>query len=158
MVYILDTNILRKMLSHLPRRGKLFGEIWARIERGISEETFISVDECFNELSGQFSKENESMMWLSERKNMFKNPDSAESLIIRDLFMDAKMRESIHIKNLLDNRPSADVYIAAKAKVLQATVVTAEEYRPHSAQLPNICEKLGVKCISYDDFMAFVAE
>lgn len=158
MVYILDTNILRKMLSHLPRRGKLFEEIWARIERGISEETFISVDECFNELSGQFSKENESMMWLSERKNMFKNPDSAESLIIRDLFMDAKMRESIHIKNLLDNRPSADVYIAAKAKALQATVVTAEEYRPHSAQLPNICEKLGVKCISYDDFMAFVAE
>lgn len=158
MVYILDTNIFRKMLSHLPRKGKLFEEIWTRIERGIVDGMFISVDECFNELSGQFSKENESMIWLSERKSMFKNPDSAESLIIRELFMDAKMRESIHTKNLLDNRPSADVYVAAKAKALQATVVTAEEYKPHSAQLPNICEKLGVKCISYDDFMEFVAQ
>lgn len=44
-----------------------------------------------------------------------------------------QMRESIHTKNILSNRPSADIYIAAKDKQLQAIVVTAEEYKPHSA-------------------------
>ena len=66
------------------------------------------------------------------------------------------MRESIHQKNILNNWPSADVYIAAKAKALDATVVTSEHYKPHSAQLPNLCEELGVSYISYDDFMAII--
>ena len=67
------------------------------------------------------------------------------------------MRETIHQKNILENRPSADVYIAAKAKAINATVVTNEKYKPHSAQLPNLCEELGVKNISYDDFMEIVS-
>ena len=89
---------------------------------------------------------------------MFKNPDSAETLLIRELFKDRKMRESIHTKNILANRPSADIYIAAKAKQLQAMVVTTEEYKPHSAQLPNICEKLGVVYLSFDDVMGTVKQ
>ena len=153
MIYILDTNIIRKLLFHFPKKGKIFEDIWASLEVGIKAGTYISVDECYNELSGQFSKDSDASKWISERKSMFKNPDGAESLIIRELFKDPKMRESIHSKNILSNRPSADIYIAAKAKQLEATVVTAEEYKPHSAQLPNICEKLGVSYITFDDFM-----
>ena len=81
-----------------------------------------------------------------------------ESIYIRDLFQDAKMCENIHIKNIVENRPSADVYLAAKAKALGAIVVTTETYKPTSAQLPNICEAMGVKCISYDDFMEILSE
>ena len=158
MVYILDTNIIRKLLFHFPKKGKLFETVWASLEKGIEDGLYISVDECFNELASQFSKDLDAFKWINERKRMFKNPDSAETLIIRDLFKDSKMRESIHLKNILANRPSADIYIAAKAKQLQATVVTAEEYKPHSAQLPNICEKLGVSYISFDDFMETVVE
>ena len=84
---------------------------------------------------------------------MFQNPTDAESLIIRDLFQNKKMRECIHTKNILENRPAADVYLVAKAKALGATLVTTETYKANSAQLPNLCEKLGVICISYDDFM-----
>lgn len=158
MIYILDTNIIRKLLFHFPKKGKIFEDIWARLELGIKEEKYISVDECFNELSRQFSKDNDSFKWISEHKHMFKNPDSAETLMIRELFKDRKMRESIHTKNILSNRPSADIYVATKAKQLQAVVVTTEEYKPHSAQLPNICEKLGVTCITFDDFMEFVTQ
>lgn len=68
------------------------------------------------------------------------------------------MQESIHVKNILNNRPSADVYIAAKAKVLNASVVTAESYKPNSAQLPNICAALEIDCITYDDFMEILAQ
>lgn len=123
------------------------------MEASIEVETYISVDECFNELAAQFSKDNDAFKWINERKRMFKNPNSAETLIIWELFKEPKMCESIHAKNILSNRPSADMYIAAKAKALDAVVVTAEEYKAHSAQLPNICEKLGVTFISFDDFM-----
>lgn len=158
MIYILDSNIIRNLLFHFPKKGKVFEDIWTRLEAGIKAGTYISVDECFNELSAQFSKDNEAFKWISERKDMFKNPDSIESLTIRELFKDPKMRESIHTKNILNNRPSADIYIAAKAKHLEATVVTAEVYKPKSAQLPNICEKLGIVCINFDDFMELVAQ
>ena len=158
MVYILDTNIIRKLLFHFPKKGKVFEDIWEKLDQGIVEGKYISVDECFNELEAQFSKDLDAFKWINERKHMFKNPDSAESLIIRDLFKNPKMRESIHTKNILANRPSADIYIAVKAKQLQAKVVTAEEYKPHSAQLPNICENLGVSCITFDDFMDCVTQ
>ena len=36
--------------------------------------------------------------------------------------------------------------------------VTNENYKPNSAQLPNLCEELGVSCISYDDFMEIVSK
>lgn len=88
---------------------------------------------------------------------MFKNPDDAESKIMCKIFQQTKFQESIHRKNILDNRPSADAYIVAKGKHLQATVVTNESYKPNSAQLPNLCEALDVDCISYDDFMEIVS-
>ena len=56
-------------------------------------------------------------------------------------------------KNIVKNRPAADVYLAAKAKTLRGIVVTQEKYKANSAQLPNICEEMEVGCISYDEFM-----
>ena len=47
---------------------------------------------------------------------------------------------------------------AAHAIGVGGIIVTAEEYKPHSAQLPNVCEELDVKCISYDDFMEIVSK
>ena len=88
---------------------------------------------------------------------MFLNPTNAESLILKELFQKSKMQESVHTKNILNNRPSADAYLVAKAKTLNATLVTSETYKPHSAQLPNICEELNVKYISYDDFMEMLS-
>ena len=104
----------------------------------------------------QYSDKTDQYQWFHTRKDMFKNPDDKESIIISQLLVNPKMRETVHQKNILENRPSADVYIAAKAKALDATVVTNENYKPNSAQLPNLCEELGVSCISYDDFMEFL--
>ena len=158
MIYILDTNIIRTLLSSFPKRGKRFEEIWEKIDEKIKSGEFISVDECYNELTRQFSDKTEPYHWFHGHKEMFKNPDDKESVIISQLLMNPKMRETIHQKNILENRPSADVYIAAKAKALHAIVVTNETYKPHSAQLPNLCEELGVSSISYDDFMEILDE
>lgn len=58
----------------------------------------------------------------------------------------------------MENRPSADIYLLAKAKHLGGTVVTEEKPKPHSSQLPNLCDDEGVPWISYEDFMAKIAE
>ncbi len=157
MIYMIDTGIFRKLLDHFPKQGKLFQEIWEKLDRGIEAGDFISVDECYNELIRHFDEKNPNYVWLHERRSMFHNPTNEESIYIKALFQNAKMRESIHTKNIVDNRPSADAYLAAKAKALGAVVVTTETYKPASAQLPNICEVLGVKCISYDDFMEILS-
>ncbi len=157
MIYVLDTNIIRTLLNYFPKKGKRFEEVWEKIGEKIRSGEFISVDECYNELARQFSDKTEQYQWFHGHKDMFKNPDNKESVIISQLLMKPKMRETVHQKNILENRPSADVYIAAKAKALDATVVTNENYKPHSAQLPNLCEELGVPCISYDDFMEIVS-
>ena len=34
MIYILDTNIIRKLLFHFPKKGKIFEDIWAKLEAG----------------------------------------------------------------------------------------------------------------------------
>lgn len=158
MVYILDTNIFRKILEHLPKKGEYFERVWQAFETGIQKGIYQSVDECYNELDAHYDEKSENMQWLKSNKDMFLAPTSDESCIIRALFEKPKMRENIHTKNIISNRPSADPYIAAKAKALGGIVVTAEEYKPHSAQLPNICEELAVKCISYDDFMEIVVK
>lgn len=158
MIYILDTNIIRTLLNFFPKKGKRFEEVWEKIDEKIRAGEFISVDECYNELARQFSDKTEQYQWFHGHKDMFKNPDDKESVIISQLLLNPKMRETVHQKNILENRPSADVYIAAKAKALGATVVTAEKLKPNSAQLPNLCEELGVKYISYDDFMALFDE
>ena len=157
MIYVLDTNVFREMISHLPKRGKAFEALWNTIEEKMVNGEIISVDECFNELTLHYSENAEQYPWIHNHKYIFKNPDNQESLIISNILMKPKMRETVHQKNILENRPSADVYIAAKAKALDATVVTKEKYKPHSAQLPNLCEELGVKYISYDDFMEIVS-
>ena len=156
MTYVLDTNIIRTFLTSFPKKGRRYEEVWITLDEMIKEGSIISVDECYNELKRQLSDNAEQFKWIDEHKGMFKNPTNEESIIISKLFADAKIRETVHLKNILDNRPSADAYIAAKAKSLNATVVTKEKWKPHSAQLPNLCEKLSVKCISYDDFMEII--
>lgn len=156
MIYVIDTNIFRALLSFFPKKGKRYEEVWERIEEKIAAGVFISVDECYNELFKQFSEESDEYKWIHRHREMFKNPDNEESLIISQLLLNPKMRETIHQKNILQNRPSADIYIVAKAKVLGATVVTNEVNKPHSAQLPNICETIKVPCITYDDFMEII--
>lgn len=158
MIYILDTNIIRTLLNFFPKKGKRFEEVWEKIDEKIRAGEFISVDECYNELARQFSDKTEQYQWFHGHKDMFKNPDDKESVIISQLLLNPKMRETVHQKNILENRPSADIYIAAKAKAIGAAVVTAEKFKPNSAQLPNLCKELGVKYISYDDFMALVDE
>ena len=158
MIYVLDTNIIRTLLNSFPKKGSLFKRIWDKIDEKIADGELISTDECYNELKRQFSEKTEEYSWFNKRKKMFMNPTNQESIIIKNILVDPKMRETVHLKNILENRPSADIYIVAKAKALGATVVTKEKHKPNSAQLPDICKRENVQCISFDDFMEIISE
>ena len=156
MIFLLDTCVLRKLLDHFPKQGIYFVKVWDKLEVLIGQN-ILSVDECYNELKKHFAPEGQNMQWIEKHKNMFLNPTNAESLIIRIIFQNSKMQESIHLKNILSNRPSADAYLVAKAKAIGATVVTVESFKPNSAQIPNMCELCGVPYISFDEFMAQIS-
>jgi hypothetical protein len=151
--YLLDTCVFRKLLDHFPKKGVRFETVWEQIDNGFETGELVSVDECYNELCLHYDEKNPNYAWIKLKKPYFLGPSNDESIIIKQLFTNPKMQESIHVKNILENRPSADVYIAAKAKQIGAIVVTVEKFKPNSAQLPNICESLGVATMSFDDFM-----
>ena len=151
--YLLDTCVFRKLLDHFPKKGVRFETVWEQIDNGFETGELVSVDECYNELCLHYDEKNPNYAWIKLKKPYFLGPSNDESIIIKQLFTNPKMQESIHVKNILENRPSADVYIAAKAKQLGAIVVTVEIFKPNSAQLPNMCDSIGVSTISFDDFM-----
>jgi hypothetical protein len=151
--YLFDTCVFRKLLDHFPKKGVRFETVWEQIDNGFETGELVSVDECYNELCLHYDEKNPNYAWIKLKKPYFLGPSNDESIIIKQLFTNPKMQESIHVKNILENRPSADVYIAAKAKQIGAIVVTVEKFKPNSAQLPNICESLGVATMSFDDFM-----
>ncbi len=157
MTYILDTCIFRELLDHLPKKGVYFEKIWRTLEEGFSNGNFISVDECFNELMKLYDDKSENAKWLHIHKNSFLNPTNKESLIIKEIFQNKKMQEAVHTKNIIENRPAADVYIIAKAEALNAIIVTKEKYKNHSAQIPNICENRNIQYINYEDFMEMIS-
>lgn len=156
MIYLLDTCVLRKLLDHFPKQGTYFVKVWQKIEELAGNE-IISVDECYNELEKHYDSKSKNSQWLNKHKDMFLNPTNEESLTIKSIFLSKKMQESIHLKNILGNRPSADVYLVAKAKALGATIVTTEALKPNSAQLPNICELQSVAYTGYDEFMEILS-
>ena len=92
MVYILDTNIFRKLLDHFPKKGVYFKQVWQAFENGIQKGIYQSVDECYNELSARYDDKNDNMQWLKANKKMFLAPTNEESQIIRVLFQNPKMQ------------------------------------------------------------------
>lgn len=43
MVYVLDTNIFRKLLDHFPKKGKAFESVWEALDTAIVNKTVVSV-------------------------------------------------------------------------------------------------------------------
>ena len=100
MVYVLDTNIFRKLLDHFPKKGKAFESVWEALDEAIVNKTVVSVDECFNEIANHYSPDSDNFKWIKSRKEMFLNPTNAESLILKELFQKSKMQEQSLSENM----------------------------------------------------------
>ena len=56
-------------------------------------------------------------------------------------------------KSQLDNRPCADPFVIARAKIINGCVVTEEKWKPNAAKIPNVCEHFGIDCTNLQGFM-----
>ena len=59
----------------------------------------------------------------------------------------------IRKKERLKGKPVADPFVIARAKILNASVVTQEKKADNAAKIPNACEHFGIDCINLEGFM-----
>jgi len=53
----------------------------------------------------------------------------------------------------LKGKPVADPFVIARAKILDACVVTQEKNTENAAKIPNVCDHFGIDCINLEGFM-----
>jgi hypothetical protein len=87
-----------------------------------------------------------------EYKSIFHNATNDEAIIVSQIYSIRNFQNGVKEQNIYNGRPVADAFIVAKAKVLDGTVVTREQYSPHAAKIPNICEVFNVKCMGEEEF------
>ena len=56
-------------------------------------------------------------------------------------------------KKLLKGGPFADPFIIAKAKIINAVVVSQEKYKENAVKIPNICKYFNIECINLEGFL-----
>jgi len=54
---------------------------------------------------------------------------------------------------ILKGKPVADPFLIARAKCLDATLVTQEQFRRNGAKIPNVCEHFKVTWTNLEGFM-----
>ncbi|HIP11895.1 MAG TPA: DUF4411 family protein [Arcobacter sp.] len=74
--------------------------------------------------------------------------------MVVDIFKNKHFQQIVRRKEILLGKPVADPFIVARAKYIDAYVVTNEKYTDeNAAKLPNLCISLGVKYINLKEFM-----
>ncbi|MCP4107393.1 MAG: DUF4411 family protein [Desulfobacteraceae bacterium] len=150
MAYIFDSSPLIILFRHFyPRR---FPSLWERFESMIEENKIISVREVFNEINS-YGNEDRLIEWARNHKEIFLKPNRDELLLVTEIFKVEHFQSLIRKKERLQGKPVADPFIIGKAKILNGTVVTQEQWKENSAKLPNVCERFEVECIDLETFM-----
>ncbi len=149
-IYIFDTNSLSSILNHYyPSR---FPTFWKKFGDKISAFEVISVREVYKELSDHFEKE--KLTYFTEiNSGFFSEPNSSELSFITEIYSVKHFQHNLENKKLLKGGAFADPFIIAKAKILNATVVTEEYFKPNGAKIPNICEHFSIPFLSLEGFL-----
>jgi hypothetical protein len=101
-----------------------------------------------------YSRKDELEIWSKvHRDSFYSNPAPSELAFIRRIYSVEHFQHNISSQKLLKGGPFADPFIIAKAYVENGTVVSQEEFKPHSARIPNICEHFHIPCIKLQEFI-----
>ncbi len=150
-VYVFDSNALMHLFDYYFESR--FTTLWKCFYKYVDNGQIVSVREVRNEINGHYNKERRVNIWAKNNSTIFTTPTMEEMLFVREIFKIEHFQVVISRKNLLNGRPVADPFVIAKAKVMDAVVVSNEANRPQGAKIPNICEHFNVKCINLERFM-----
>jgi hypothetical protein len=149
-VYVFDSSPLIILFRHYyPDR---FPTLWENFESLKADNKIISVREVFNEIN-VYGESDRLTDWAKKNREFFEQPTIQELLIVTEVFKNNHFQALIRRKERLQGKPVADPFVAAKAKVLNGTVVTNERFKDNAAGLPNVCEKFEIPCINLEEFM-----
>ena len=146
--YVMDTSSLKVTEGYYPDR---FPSFWAEFNPCVDRGEIISVREVFKEL--EIRAKPLLWEWANNHKDIFAPMESEESPLV------SKILKTLHFQHLVDPKirekswPAADPFIIAKAEYLGAAVVTQEANNPNGQRIPNACERFGVKCMTFQEFM-----
>lgn len=146
--YVFDSGPLIDLFRHYyPDR---FPSLWEKFD-GLTRQNYItSVREVSNEIGARDDNLSE---WSKDNKILFPTPDIEELVIVAEIFKTPHFQAMIRKQERLQGKPVADPFVVAKAKYLNAYVVTTERYTDNAAKLPNVCKAFSVKCINLEEFM-----
>lgn len=123
--------------------------LWERIDGLIQGGRLIATDEVLTEIK---RGDDGLIGWSKKRKTMFVAPDKAVEEGVRRIVN--------RFPNFIPQRSPdgawADPYVIALAQARDAIVVTGEkptDAKAKSLHIPNICEALAVKSISFLDLI-----
>ena len=148
MIYVFDSNTLINIFNHYyPGR---FPSFWDNFNELISKQIIISVREVRRELEKRGDKLSD---WAKSHNELFLTPNAEESGFIAEIFKIKHFHILIQKKQQYIGGPIADPFVIAKAKILNACVVTEEKKTDNAAKIPNVCDHFGISCINLEGFM-----
>ncbi len=150
MIYVFDTSAFIVLKHFYPGT---FRSLWTGLDELIAHGNLVSVREVFNELHA-YNDADFIQDWARQRRHIFANPSSAELAFVQQIFAIPHFQTLIGTKALLKGTPVADPFVIAAAKVQQGSVVTQEQFKPHAAKIPNVCQHFGIACTDLEGFMA----
>jgi len=127
---------------------EIFNSLWQSLDELVNNEKLFSVREVFNELSKQDDK---VVDWSKKHKQIFLISNEEELKLVSEILI--KHKELIKKKSILSGEPDADPFLIAVAKNRNFKLITEEKYTPNAHKIPNVCEEMGIKCITLKDFM-----
>lgn len=145
MLYLLDSNIF------IEAKNRYYGmdfcpAFWDFLDRQIELQTIISTKNVFDELS---SWDDELSDWIKDREDSgfflpIDDKETQQEFIKISNFIASAGYSPDAISTFLD---VADPWIIAKAKTLEAILVSHEKSSPHAKKIkiPNVCDYFGVK-------------
>jgi len=149
MKYVFDSDSLINLFRHYyPKR---FLTLWEQFDALVSGGELISVREVFNEIG---SSEDSLGTWAKEQKNiLFLETTVEEFKFVAEIFQVRHFQAMIRKQERLKGKPVADPFVIARAKILNASVVTQEKKTDNAAKIPNVCDHFGIPCINLEGFM-----
>ena len=148
MKYIFDTCSLRVLFSYPKRR---FPTLWDKFDNICLQKRIISVKEVLQEINSQ--QDGPRKIWANDNKDIFAPASPEEAAVLSEMFKKPHFQGLIKKNTILKGGFEADPFIIARAKILNATVVTEEQYKINSNKIPNVCESLKIECTNLEGFM-----
>lgn len=147
-MYVIDTSVISMLHRNYYRTR--FVSLWERFDTMVTNGKFTSTREALRELEDIGG---EGFDWAQNNSGLFTTPNAKEGAFVASIYAVEHFQANIEKQKILRGGRNADPFLIARAASLNATVLSMEQFKPHAAKIPNICEHFAVPCLDLRGFM-----